>query len=126
MEIWEDVKGYEGLYQVSNFGKARSLTRMIATSINNNKIRKQIGRVLSLYKDKGGYPRIQLCALGDIKTKTIHTLVWDAFGDKPRNGRKLQIDHIDNNKSNNHISNLQLLTPRENVRKRFKKKEMEK
>ena len=57
-----------------------------------------------------------------MKTVFIHKFVWDTFGDRPRNGRVLQIDHIDNCKTNNRIDNLQLLSQRANVSKGFRSK----
>jgi len=54
---------------------------------------------------------------GATKIHYIHTLVWDHFGDKPRNGRLLHVDHIDGNPSNSCMSNLQLLPLRENISK---------
>jgi len=73
-------------------------------------------RILVARPSNNGYLYVTLSNTKP-ETKRIHHLVWDAFGDKRRNGMKLQIDHIDENKTNNHIDNLQLLTGSENLRK---------
>ena len=105
-EIFKNITGYETRYQISNLGNVKSLRKnlVLRPQINSCKY-----IVVSLWKE------------GDNKkTHSVHHLVWDAFGDSPRNGRKLQVDHIDNNKHNNRVDNLQLLTNRENSIKYFK------
>lgn len=102
-EEWKPIKGYEGLYEISNFGRVKSSSGIIKKTSHTTR----------------GYENISLNKMGDQKSIMVHLLVWDYFGDRPRDGRKLQVDHIDNNKSNNHINNLQLLTPRENSAKRI-------
>jgi len=99
MEIFKDIEGYELLYQVSNFGRVKSIIK-----------NKYIGYKINCKYNE--YPRVTLYKNGKRKTFRIHHLVWDQFGDNERNG--LQVDHIDEIKSNNHIDNLQLLTNRQN------------
>ena len=113
MEIWKDIKNYEGIYQVSNFGRIRSIKRKAKTWHGSRTVRERILTPIFDYH----YYQVGLYGKGRCKNIKIHTLVWDYFGDKKRNGRKLQIDHIDNDKTNNHIDNLQLLSNRENVSK---------
>ncbi len=105
-EQWKDIEGYDGLYQISNFGRVRSFKR--------GKI-----RYLKNGIDVWGYYRVSLHKNGKQKSLRIHRLVWDHFGDSKRNGRILQVDHINNDKSNNRIDNLQLLSTRENVSKHY-------
>ena len=101
-EEFRSISGYEGLYEVSNFGNVKSLT--------NDKILKPcLGSrgyyMVRVYKDNKG------------NTMSIHVLVAMAFlGHKP-DGYKIVVDHIDNNKLNNHVSNLQLISNRENTSK---------
>lgn len=97
MEIWRDIKGYEGLYQVSNEGKVKSLKRKI---------------ILKQQTIKCGYLRVNLWKNGKCKHKIVSVLVYETFiGDIPEN---MQVNHIDENKSNNKIENLNLLTSQDN------------
>ena len=96
MEIWKEVEGYEGLYQVSNFGRIKSLKRK--TSHISEIILKQ-----SL--DNYGYPIVSLCKNNKKKTKTVHRLVASAFVCNPYNF--FFVFHIDENKCNNNASNLE-------------------
>ena len=112
---------YTGLYEVSNFGKIKSLARKIKGGRGGLKPVKEL--IKKSHINKRGYFGVVLSKNGRKRTHEIHTLVWDAFGDKKRNGYILTIDHIDNNKLNNRIDNLQLLTNRENVSKGFMSKD---
>lgn len=114
-EEWKPIKGYEGFYEISNFGKVKSLKREIICRNGMIKFVKEI--ILKSANDTKGYPIVILQNHGDKKTCKIHHLVWDNFSEKQRDGLELQIDHIDNNKRNNHIDNLRLVTNRENCSK---------
>lgn len=103
-EIWKPVLGYEELYEASNFGRIRSLKR---NGTRNN------GTILAAAKAKsGGYMRVLLSAFGKRKNCLVHRLVWEAFnGAIPEN---LCINHKDENKENNNLCNLELLTRAQN------------
>lgn len=133
MEIWKDVIGYEGYYQVSNLGNARSLDRykMIIRCTNcgrwggenccdnTNKIefqRLQNGRNLKIYINAYGYRVVALCMNGKARGKRLSKLVYRAFNGEIESG--FQVDHKDNIKTNDFPDNLQLLTPRRNAIKR--------
>lgn len=103
-EIWRYVKDFEN-YMVSNRGRVKKIYKHAKE------------KILKPFKDKGGYCQVHLTNKETHKVLRIHLLVWDAFGLSPRNGRILQVDHIDNNKENNCIENLQLLSQRENISK---------
>ena len=103
MEVWKSIKGYED-YQVSNYGNVKSL-----------KYGKE--KILSKGLDSSGYLLVCLCKDGKVKTFTIHQLVAVAFLNHTPNGCKIIIDHIDNDKLNNNIINLQLITHRQNASK---------
>ena len=107
-EIWKDVPDYEGLYQVSNLGRVRSLPRQWYGK--NLKIRK-------LQNDYKGYRVVDLYCNKIRKNKKVHQLVAMAFlGYKP-NGMHFVIDHMNDDKSDNRVENLQIVTPRFNARK---------
>lgn len=99
MEEFRDVKGYEGRYQVSNLGNVRSF------------VRSKEGHLIRASPMKNGYYRVTMHK----KTKKIHQLVAEAFLNHIPCGMKYVVDHIDNDKSNNNVSNLQIITNRENV-----------
>lgn len=106
MEIWKDIKGYEGLYQVSNLGNIRSLDTMInckgAKNIDKH-LRK--GRVLKQIVGTTGYYNINLCKNNKKKFTRVHRLVAQAF--IPNLNNLPCINHIDGNKLNNSIENLE-------------------
>ena len=104
-EIWKDIVGYEGLYQVSNFGNVKSL--------NYNRSGKE--RTLKPSLRGGCYLAIDLSKNGKPKTQRIHQLVAIAFLGHQPNGYKTVINHIDNNPLNNHIYNLEILTKEGNI-----------
>lgn len=111
-EVWKDIKGYEGYYQVSNFGNVRSLDRWVKD--NGTLVFKQ-GIFLSPVKQSIGYLQVALNFEGTVKKKYIHRLVMETFN--PTDNPKLEINHIDENKENNMITNLEWVTHKENINK---------
>lgn len=115
-EIWKDIKGYKGIYQISNFGRIKTRERYIKCRGNSKRLKRE--KIL-----KGsmcfGYPSIALYNNYVVQAKFVHHLVWDYFGER-KGKRNLQIDHIDGDRKNNNIMNLQLLTHRGNTSKGFK------
>lgn len=104
-EEWKQIKDYENLYMVSNFGRVKRL-RFI-----NGKYNFKQERLLKPIINKDGYVFVRLCKNGKIKNKRIHRLVANAFLGESN----LQVDHIDGNKQNNMLTNLEYVTPQENT-----------
>lgn len=97
-EIWKDIEGYEGFYQISNLGRVKSLGGWCGTAKRKEKIRST-----SLTHD--GYVKVRLIHQGKDKTMRVHRLVAEAFIANPKN--KDTVNHIDGNKQNNMVSNLE-------------------
>ncbi len=111
-EIWKDITGYEGRYQVSNLGRVKSLDRYI--NHWRGGLRKIKGKIISPHNNKG-YLRFMF---DDRKKYMIHQLVAMSFLGHTPNGMNITIDHIDNNKLNNKVSNLEIVSCRENNTRR--------
>ena len=113
-EVWKDIKGYEGLYQVSNLGNIKRLERIMenrGTYSGLYKIKESILKPRE-NKDRNGYYEISLRKDGTEKRFKVHRLVAYAFIDNPYN--KPEVNHIDGNKSNNCAYNLEWMTSKEN------------
>lgn len=111
-EIWKDIVGYEGLYQVSNLGRVKSLDHFRNTGLNRGYLQK--GKILKPSMDMyRNYLRVQLSKKGKVVSIRIHRLVAQAFIPNPKN--KPQVNHIDGNKLNNCVDNLEWVTIRENI-----------
>lgn len=106
IEIWKDIKGFEGIYQASNLGRVKSLERLDAIG---RKLKESIKKPT---RGRDGYYRIQLWKQSIGKAYQVHRLVWSAFNGPIPEG--MQVNHIDEKPSNNSLSNLNLMTPKEN------------
>lgn len=111
VERWRAVKGYEGIYSISNLGNIYSRPRKI---LNNTGIYRKIkGRLLSKSLDKDGYVIVALSIKCNSSPKKVHRLVAEAFIPNPLN--KKQVNHKDLNKQNNEEDNLEWNTSAENI-----------
>lgn len=110
IEEWRPVVGYEGLYQVSDWGNVRSLDRLVLSKAGS--YRKAYGVLLSQYIDKDGYCRVGLHFKRKQKIKGVHCLVAEAFIPNPDN--KPQVDHINGVRNDNRVDNLRWFTLEEN------------
>lgn len=102
MEIWKDIKGFEGYYQVSNLGRIKSFSR------NKN------GVILKNCLDKQGYTRVNLCKDKKATQIRVHVIVSRNFIDQDYTKKGLHCNHIDGDKSNNKLSNLEVVSRSEN------------
>ena len=107
-EIWKDIKGFEGMYQVSNMGNVKSL--------NYNHTNES--KMLIPLKRKDGYLKVRLYKNKGYGTFFVHRLVAETFIKKVPN--KIIINHKDGNKSNNRVNNLEWCTQKENVNHAYK------
>lgn len=108
MENWKDIKGFEGIYQVSDEGRVRSLDR----KDNTGNTRK--GKVLAIQKRPNGYMCVHLSKNGKTKWFLVHRLVAEAFVEN-KNSDYTIVNHIDNNPVNNFASNLEWTTYKGNM-----------
>lgn len=104
-EVWRDVLGYVGTYQVSNFGRVRSIDRYVQNIGNGTgSVMLSRGKVLKLYKTPKGYLRINFCKQNNRRKFFVHRLVYEAFcGPIPNNH---DVCHNNGNPSDNRICNL--------------------
>ena len=108
--IWKDIPGYENYYQVSTNGLVRSVDRYVKNKTGGNSFK--IGRPMKMFMTEFGYFRVRLCKYGIIKNYHVHKLVAITFIENINN--KPIINHIDCNKKNNNVENLEWCTVKEN------------
>lgn len=119
MEVWRDVRGYEGLYQVSSLGRVRSLDRTIhGVRCGRSWSSMRSGREMCPNTDKDGYKTIKLCKEGRVSRWLVHRLVALAFIPNPDG--KPQINHINGDKADNRVENLEWTTNSENTMHKFR------
>jgi hypothetical protein len=111
-EIWKDIIGYDGIYQISSLGNVKSLPREIF-NCRRSYISKE--KILKPSKDGWGYLKVVLYYNGSKKNFKIHQLVAMAFlNHKPDGTQNLVVDHINDVKTDNRVENLQIVTQRYN------------
>ena len=105
MEIWKDIAGYEGIYEISSLGNIKSYYAKNGRLVNT-------GRLISGKLDKDGYREVALSKGGHVKYTRVHRLVAEAFID---GDTSLDVNHKDGNKLNNAVDNLEWVTAKENI-----------
>lgn len=113
-EEWNDVEDYEGLYRVSNFGIIKSLARQVWNGHAYYAIKE---RILKQHLAKKGYYTVTISKNSIMKTYEVHILMAKPFLNHTSCGFDLVVDHKDNIKTNNALSNLQIITHRKNISK---------
>lgn len=104
IENWKDVKGYEGVYIASDLGRVKKIVNGVKS-------------IVSQYENHKGYLICSIRKVGNSKSLGVHQLVAMAFLNHTPCGHGVIVDHIDNNPSNNNLSNIQLISNRENCSK---------
>lgn len=117
MEIWKDVVGYEGLYEVSTYGRVRSVSRIVKVHRKNGDYDLPIiGKIIEPQERRHGYFAVCLYGKGGkngrFVQRSVHRLVAEAFLENPNN--LPEVNHKDENKQNNHIKNLEWISHKEN------------
>lgn len=114
-EVWKDIAGYEGIYKISNSGKVKSLARKIPNSLNGFRLMPE--KILKPIINCSGYCCVNLYSKTKSKKHRVHRLVAIAF--IPNVENKLQVNHIDGNKLNNHDCNLEHCDSLHNIKHNF-------
>ena len=112
-EIWKDIAGYEGLYQISNKGRVKSLNRLVKDT-TRDRVQKIKGRILKYCDNGKGYKMVYLNKNRERKNYYVHRLVAETFIPNPK--QLPEVNHKDLNKANNKISNLEWITELDNKR----------
>ena len=113
MEIFKDIPNYKGTYQVSNLGRVKSLEKRVKYRYG---YRTRPERILAQPIHSSGYLVVCLCIKNRRSVVRVHQLVAIAFLNHTP-GRLIVVDHIDNDKLNNRLDNLQVITQKENMNK---------
>ena len=113
LEIWRDVKGYEGCYQASSLGRIKSLDRTVVCKDGSERVYR--GRILKGSINKTtGYRQVGLSVNGKLRTFTASQLVALAFLNHTPDGHTSVVDHVNGNRLDDRVENLQIVTNREN------------
>ena len=110
-EIWLPIGSYENLYEVSNLGRVRRIESFVNGKAGSK--RKVSGKILKPRTYRNGYLYVTLCKNGVVRNFLLHRLVATAF--LPKSDKKFQVNHLDENKLNNTVENLEWCTQKENI-----------
>lgn len=115
MENWKPIPGYEGYYEASDYGRVRSVERIVASSCRNGGQRFRPAKVLRLKRRSNGYLSVSLSRDGVIKDALVHRLVAETFLGKPTSDQKV-VNHLNLNKTDNRVLNLEWCSQGDNNR----------
>lgn len=113
-EVWKPVRGYEGVYEISDLGRVRRLAKSVACGAGGQYRRTLPPTVLRPQMTRNGYQKVCLYADGVSENRLIHRLVAEHHLPPPV-GEQCEVNHIDLCKTNNRVSNLEWSTHRENI-----------
>lgn len=114
LEKWLPIKGYEGLYEVSDKGRIRSIDRIVIC--RNGTLKPVKGKIRKICQCTNGYCFVTLSKCGTIKDKLVHRLVMDTFVGNSEN----EVNHKDGNKTNNRLENLEYVTHSDNQKHSYR------
>lgn len=112
-EVWLPISGYEGLYEISNLGRVKALAKTVISGIRGTAIRNHSEAILTITYTNKGYCRHQLAKEGIVKIYSTHRLVAIHFIPNPNN--LPEVNHIDTDKRNNQVDNLEWCTHSDNM-----------
>lgn len=119
VEVWKDVVGYEGSYEVSSLGNIKSLSRILYMRGKHPYISNE--KILKPKKEAGGYVNVRLYLNSKYKIRKIHQLVAEAFLGHVVSKHKLVVNHKNHIRSDNRVENLEIITQRDNCNKKHLK-----
>lgn len=112
-EVWKDIEGFESFYQVSSAGRIKSLSRKIIRK--RSSVEETLPeRIMSVKKRTNYYPKVSLSKNGKVRYFKVHKLVALAFLQK--DSAKNQVNHVDGDKTNNNVANLEWISPSDNIK----------
>ena len=111
IEIWKDIVGFDGQYQISNNGRYKSVEREVV--LKDGRVRVFKSKILKPFISKSGYPTATLSISGKNIKRSVHRLVAETFIENSFN--KSDVNHIDGNKENNKVENLEWVSHSENL-----------
>lgn len=119
-EIWKDIKGYEGIYQVSSMGRVQSIDREVTQFCHKKYFTRTIsGKIIKPGVQNSGYEIVWLSKNGEVSPFLVHRLVASAFLNIEKG--KSDVNHKDGNRRNNTVRNLEWCTKSENVKHSYQK-----